>query len=100
MRGYLVGFFDTWGNDRGTQIIGYYTTWKKAVSVSKTAEAENVFKHRSMRKVFIVEIEPNKNNTITDYLNWTNNYRNYDISTEPNFTVTDIKSGRICTTDF
>ena len=101
MKGYLVGYLDTWGNDRTTQISGYCTSWKKAISTAKPLEAENVFRYNKQRKVFIVELEPNKNYKIIDHSNWIYNYKNYNVeTTEKGFTVTDPETGRNCDTNF
>lgn len=82
MKGYIVGYFESWSDDRNDAIVGYFTTWGKMLHAVKITEKENVEKYGAQRAVYIVELEPNKMTLIKYPFDWTENYVNYKVHTE------------------
>jgi hypothetical protein len=53
MKGYIVGYIESWGNDCNPKIIGSFNNWKSALN-----EAKKLI--RPLVLVYIVETEINK----------------------------------------
>jgi hypothetical protein len=95
MKGYIVGYFETWANDRNPIIIGYYTTWNRALGITKQLERENLDYHKGLQSVYLVEIEVNKTYPVTNpILDWIDNYTNYKVKTTNGKTTLRNNKGR------
>jgi hypothetical protein len=78
MKGFIVGYFEEWSNDRNPIIVGYYTTWNKAIDVVIDQENINIKNYKGLREVYIVEIDVNKTYTnILSGSDWINSYKHY-----------------------
>lgn len=82
MKGYIVGYLDSWANDRSNIIVGYFTMWPKMLNAIKTIERENIEKYSNLRSVYAVEIDINKINNVKTTMNWIENYPHYTVRTE------------------
>ena len=82
MKGYIVGYFESWADDRNDVIIGYFMSWTKMLKAVKTVEKINVEKYAGQRAVYVVEIEPNKMYNVKHSYNWTIDYPHYRVETE------------------
>lgn len=77
MRGYIVGFYDSWAYDRNCIIVGYYTNWERALKVLKAQLRINIDRYQGLRELYIVEIDVNKMYKIVDGEDWIKNYPKY-----------------------
>ncbi len=96
MKGYIVGYFESWGNDRNPIIVGYYTTWSRALDVTKQLERNNLDYHQGFQNVYLVEVEVNKTYPTNDTpVDWIDNYTNYRATTVRGNTALRSNKGRV-----
>lgn len=77
MRGYIVGYYESWAYDRNCIIIGYYTNWDRALKVLKTQIQINIEKYNDLREFYIVEVDVNKTYKTINGEDWIKNYPKY-----------------------
>lgn len=81
MKGYIVGYVSSWADDLVPVVTGYYSGWQKAIDAGKIVEHDNNTRRNSFRKVFIAEIEINKNNIVKNPSKWYESYTYHKIKT-------------------
>jgi hypothetical protein len=88
MKGFIVGYFEEWSNERNPIIIGYYTNWTKAIECVIEQENINSNKYKGLREIYLVELEVNKsyNNQISG-ADWINSFKHYRIKNYSGETV-------------
>lgn len=80
MIGYIVGYFESWGNDRNPIVIGHYTDWDAALELAKRQQRLNITKHEGLRSIYIVELESNHEYPIDSATHdWIANYTHYTL---------------------
>lgn len=60
MKGYIVGYNESWANDVKNVIRGYFTTWSRAVNLVREIEYYNKTLHKGSRSVYLVEVDVNR----------------------------------------
>lgn len=85
--GYIVGYYETWADDMNPIIVGYYTIWDKALTQAKRLQRINIDSYNKYRKVYVVEVEPNKTyDDIPGHL-WANSFDHYVAITKSDKTI-------------
>ena len=81
MKGFIVGYTASWADDCAPVLVGYYTTWYKALNVVKIQVYKNIKYYQSLRKIYVVEIEVNKTYPDPTTFNWYEPYLHYMVET-------------------
>jgi len=75
MKGFMVGYFEPWSEDKNPLIVGYYTTWSKAFQIVKQEEKYNLEKCNGLREIYLVELEVNKTYTPKTGKDWIETFK-------------------------
>lgn len=70
MRGYIVGYLESWGDNLNPKIVGQFSNWKIALDTAKKLV-------KPLIKVYIVETVINKTIDPQSATCWINDYKHF-----------------------